>query len=79
MKFNLFLKKKYFLIFILISCKTDSSNNSVVDEIAVFEDKGISIYSDNDPLNDVMMQAFWWDSFNDNLISNYSSYINIAC
>ena len=21
-----------------------------------------------------MMQAFWWDSFNDNLISNYSSY-----
>ena len=74
MKFNLFLKKQYFLIVILISCKTDSSNNSVVDEIAVFEDKGISIYSDNDPLNDVMMQAFWWDSFNDNLISNYSSY-----
>ena len=39
MKFNLFLKKQYFLIVILISCKTDSSNNSVVDEIAVFEDK----------------------------------------
>ncbi|MCA0151710.1 alpha-amylase family glycosyl hydrolase [Winogradskyella vincentii] len=61
---------------VLVGCsKSDSnSNNSSDQNDNTFEDTGISIYADDDPTNDVLMQVFWWDSFNDLKISNYDSY-----
>jgi len=62
-----------FLIALLGCAKSNPENNSE-QVVNPNEDNGISIFADNDPYNDVMMQAFWWDSFNDAKISNYDSY-----
>lgn len=62
------------LIFLgFLSCSEESSPNTDAEEDAVFVDQGTSIYADNDPLNDVLLQGFWWDSYNDTKISNYNS------
>ena len=68
--------KKLILFVLVISVisacsKDDKATN---EEEEVFVDKGTSIYADNNPNNDVMMQAFWWDSYSDSKISNYSSF-----
>jgi hypothetical protein len=61
------VKKILVLIFVfLTSC---SKKENIELEGSVFVDKGISVYQDNTPNNDVMMQAFWWDSFSDSRIS----------
>ncbi len=70
------MKKIFFisLIFLgFLSCSEESSPNSQAEEDAVFVDQGTSVYADNNPLNDVLLQGFWWDSYNDTKISNYSS------
>ena len=70
--------KNFNLIFIvlfgLLSCSEESSPNVEVGEDAIFVDQGTSLYADNNPLNDVLFQAFWWDSFNDPKIGGYSSF-----
>ena len=60
------------LIFIFLTGCGGKENIDLED--AVFVDKGISVYQDNNPNNDVMMQAFWWDSFSGSKISNNASY-----
>ena len=62
-----------FFVALLGCVKSNIYNNSEQTRSPV-EDNGISIFADDDPNNDVMMQAFWWDSFKDLKISNYSSY-----
>mgnify|MGYP003329130877 CR=1 FL=1 len=66
------MKKSFtILLFFILSC---SDKETLETEEFIFTDKGISIYQDDIPDNDVMMQAFWWDSFSDSRISNSSSY-----
>jgi glycosidase len=55
----------------LISC---SNQDSVIENQETFVDQGISLYADENPNNDVMMQAFWWDSYSDLKLSNFTSY-----
>jgi len=64
----------YIVLFGLLSCSKEASPNVEVEEDAVFVDQGTSQYADNNPLNDVLFQAFWWDSFNDLKIGGYSSF-----
>jgi len=66
------MKKILVLIFIFLTGCGGKENIELED--SVFVDKGISVYQDNNPNNDVMMQAFWWDSFSDSKISNNASY-----
>ena len=58
----------------LLGCVKSNIDNNSEQTSSPVEDNGISIFADDDPNNDVMMQAFWWDSFKDLKISNYSSY-----
>jgi len=61
-----------FTIIVTSACSKDEKTTNEEDEL--FIDKGTSIYADNNPYNDVMMQAFWWDSYSDSKISNYDSF-----
>ena len=58
------------LLLLIAGCKKESTQG---EEEEVFVDQGISNYADADPINDVMLQAFWWDSYSDASISGYSS------
>ena len=64
----------YIVLFGLLSCSKEASPNVEVEEDAIFVDQGTSLYADNNPLNDVLFQAFWWDSFNDPKIGSYPSF-----
>ena len=59
-------------IIVISACSNDEKITKKEEE--VFIDKGISVFADNNPNNDVMMQAFWWDSYSDSKISSYNSY-----
>lgn len=56
---------------LLLSCS--GSDGEASQEESVFVDQGTSLYADQDPLNDVMFQAFWWDSYMDSKLSNDGS------
>ena len=59
---------------LLVGCNKSNLDNNSNQTNGSFKDNGISLFADENPNNDVMMQAFWWDSFNDVKISNYTSY-----
>ncbi|MAC93158.1 MAG: hypothetical protein CMC01_05565 [Flavobacteriaceae bacterium] len=67
-----FLVSTFFIL--LIGCNKSNLDNNSNQTNGSFKDNGISLFADENPNNDVMMQAFWWDSFNDVKISNYASY-----
>jgi len=54
------------------STETPETNNGGGNEPSI--DQGTSSYADNNPLNDVLLQGFWWDSFNDSKIGSQSFY-----
>ena len=61
----------------LTACSSDSTetpdtNNGGGNKPPI--DQGTSSYADNNPLNDVLLQGFWWDSFNDSKIGSQSFY-----
>ena len=70
--FFLFLSASAFLF--LQACDTGSDDKEELLEIEPFVDQGVSRFADNDPLNDVFLQGFWWDSFNDAKIASHASY-----
>jgi hypothetical protein len=65
--------RKSFLLIAVFILGCSKKENIRQDDVA-YIDKGISIYQDTVPNNDVMMQAFWWDSFSDSKTSNYKSF-----
>lgn len=82
--------KKKFLIFLIIVCcgKEQGSDISVRENLPTNEIEQsnnnttssnqqpieVSSFADNDLNNEVMMQAFWWSSYNDSRIASYESY-----
>ncbi|NNC51206.1 MAG: hypothetical protein HKO01_11800 [Flaviramulus sp.] len=67
-----------FLITVIVASACSKDENNPQKEAEVIIDKGTSIYADNNPNNDVMMQAFWWDSYTDSKINNYPSYYDFV-
>lgn len=66
------MPQKYFwLLLLLLGCKKEKET---AETETVFVDQGVSRFADTDPTNDVLLQAFWWDSFSDAKIANYNSY-----
>lgn len=65
-----------FTIIVILACSKDENTTKKEDD--VFTDKGTSIYADNNPYNDVMMQAFWWDSYSDSKINKYNSFYDFV-
>lgn len=66
------MPQKYFwLLLLLLGCKKEKET---AETETVFLDQGVSRFADTDPTNDVLLQAFWWDSFSDTKIANYNSY-----
>ena len=61
-----------FTIIVTLACSKDEKTTNEGEELII--DKGTSIYADSNPYNDVMMQAFWWDSYSDSKISNFNSF-----
>ena len=70
--FVFYLSTPLFLFF--QTCDKDNGTKEKGVQGEPFVDQGISQFADNDPLNDVFMQGFWWDSFNDPKIASYPSY-----
>jgi glycosidase len=68
------MKKILFFGFIIMVTSACSNDDKTTAQEEVFEDKGTSIFADNNPYNDVMMQAFWWDSYSDPKTSSYNSF-----
>ncbi|MFX0557401.1 alpha-amylase family glycosyl hydrolase [Maribacter sp. CXY002] len=71
------IKKILFFIIVLVtfSCSQEK-DEAVMEEPNV--DKGLSSFADSEPNNDVMLQAFWWDSYLDNKISLSGSLYNFV-
>jgi len=63
-------------ISVISACSKNETTTKEVED--VFIDKGTSIYADNNPYNDVMMQAFWWDSYSDSKINTYNSFYDFT-
>ena len=68
------MKKLLLFGYIIIAISACSKNDKIIEQEEVFTDKGTSVFADNNPYNDVMMQAFWWDSYSDSKTSNYNSF-----
>lgn len=73
--------KTFFLLFCTIYISSCSSSENPSQENlepslanpADFIDQGTSIYADNNPLNDVLLQGFWWDSYSDQRLNNFEN------
>ena len=68
------MKKILLFGYIIIAISACSKNDKITKQEEVFTDKGTSVFADNNPYNDVMMQAFWWDSYSDSKTNNYNSF-----
>ena len=75
MRFNYIMTMLGLALLVTFGCsksESDSGNSDNTNTDPV--DQGVSEFADNNPLNDVMMQSFWWDSFSDNRIGSNSFY-----
>jgi len=73
------MKEIIFFVLVLTFVSACSNDDKITQKSEdVFIDKGTSVFADNNPANDVMMQGFWWDSYSDSKISNYSSYYDFV-
>lgn len=69
------IKKIFFILVVIVffGCSKQKEVD-IVEELLV--DSGVSSFADNDISNDVMFQAFWWDTYLDNKISSSGSLYN---
>ena len=58
------------LLWFITGCSSDKDDPALVEPII---DAGPSIFADDDANSDVMMQAFWWDTYTDANISQQGS------
>ncbi len=57
------------------ACSKDSTETSETPNgVEPLIDQGTSSFADSNPLNDVLLQGFWWDSYADSKIGTVSFY-----